>query len=355
MSRRGPHPPHSGDRPHVRRDTWISNAALTALPCCLLIVMVVSAWSLLHIRPTGTVKLVVVHAFSGPLHDQGYDALTAVRAATNTLSGQRGLLNGRRLEVEALDDEGSATRAIAQLDAAAVDTHVLAAICCSSEETSASTATQLASHPASTFPIRFPALLSPQEASGAVASLVRQLHPSRPVLIRMGADAGDAFAAAVLAQTTPVVVNAEPETGLSLDDVAAKAVGSRPDLVILDVPSPIAALLIPRLRTIGFNGPVTGRDELASSEMVTWTGAALGDMLVPTWPQPENSIALERAFASERGHAPSQIDRLFYAATIELLSSHGPAQQRDAATTRGPWAVSELIPGQFPPRLVPAP
>lgn len=324
-----------------------------ALPVLLLIALAAVAALALRVRPLGTAKVVLIHAFSGQLHDTGYDALAAVQAAIQQATDERGLLAGRRIQLVALDDAGTSEGALRQLEAVASDDDVLGVLCCSSSAVSLVASRQMTGV-ASRVQVLFPSEPAREIATSQVSTVLRLLRPSRLVLVRSGEAADGPIASAVEEQAHPAAtVELDLGGGGSLDGYAARIVAANPDAVYVDADVASASLLLARLREQGYAGPAAGPESLGCSEMVTWTGTGLGTFYVPVRPRLALTAALDRGFAAARGHPPSDDDRLLYLAAASLLEARAAPSTVGAA--EGVFAASALAPGQFPPRIVPVP
>lgn len=324
-----------------------------ALPIVLLIALGLVAAGALRVRPAGTGKIVLINAFSGPLRDRGYDTLAAVQIAIERSTDARGLREGRRVELVALDDGGTTDGAVQQLESTAADAGVMGVLCCSTPEVSAA-ASQQVSGPARGATTAFPSAPSQPQAEAAVAALLRALRTDRPAFVRTRGGGSGAFGVAVAGQAHPTaVIDLDLASGGSWERSTGFVLAANPDAVFVDTDVATASLFVRRLRDAGYAGPVAGPESLGCSEMVTWTGSRLGTVFVPVRVQRSADAAYTQRFVAARGHAPCDDDRLFSRATVAMLA--GSLATSAASDSSDTWAPATLAPGEFPPRVLSAP
>jgi ABC-type branched-subunit amino acid transport system substrate-binding protein len=318
----------------------VLSLARAVAPLLVLVVVAVLAREALAIRPAGVAKIALLHAFSGPLKEQGYDALSATRAAIRSRTDARGLAAGKRVELEALDDGATRDGAARQIAALANDPDLLKIVCCSVDRVTRDLQEQ------QTARVVFPGLLAarPEFADGdampGVRTLAAKVHPARPALVGSTHEATDPWLAA-LARTWHIagVTPFQPEQGYTLEKTARSLLDSGADAVLLDMDAFTASKLVVALREQGYGGPVVGAAHANVPELVTWVGPRLGELYAPSIVAGEVPSELVQAFARERGHPPASADVLVYDAVRTALQ--GPSVTHH-------WTLVRLAAGRFP-------
>lgn len=305
------------------------------------------AWT--QSRAVHLTKVAVLVAFSGQLAARGDDLYAAAQLAVQHANGGQDVT---LVELSALDDQGSASSAQEQARGAAADPAVRAVLCCSTIAAERAVAAVLPRRD------RFVALAAMAAPSpGAEAKLARQVIGGASALVISDSQAppdgrAPAFSSALRAagySATRVAIDIS--AGGTLNATAAAVAKERPDLIVLDMEYPAAAVVGAALRRASVSAPLLGDDRLDGAP-----AAALLGELGPLW-----YVALDRttllqqapatfvgAFASLRGHQPSSRDVLTYLQIGAILPDAATAPQ----PSRLPVTLYRLTSGNYPGQAV---
>jgi ABC-type branched-subunit amino acid transport system substrate-binding protein len=300
------------------------------------------AWS--QPRAAHVTKIALLVAFSGQLAARGNDLYAAAEIAGQHTGGAR---TATIAAISALDDRGQAQSAKEQARGAAADPAIRAVVCCSSVAAERAVAPVLPRREVfyslgqAAAPTAEEAELARQGLGGTTAVVISdRTTPQDNRSTTLTAD----FAANGYAVTTVAV---DLTAGSALTGIAASVARERPDLIVLDMEYPAAAVVGDALRHAAVTAPLLGDDRLDGAP----AAALLGGLGALWYVAPDRNALLQQApatfvgdFARLRGHQPSSRDILAYLQTRAALLG-APDQVQ---TGRLPPQLYHLTSGVYP-------
>lgn len=338
---------------------WLSGLARTPAvlqsritPALLFLALAASpfiyrAWS--QARAVHLTKIAILVAFSGQLAARGNDLYAAGRLAEQHADGDWGTTI---VAMSALDDQGNAYRAKEQARGVATDQAIRAVVCCTTVAAERAVASMLPSRE-SIFSLAGTAAALP----GEEAKLARQSIGGTAAIVisdrttpqeNRATALASGFQAAGYAVTTLAV---DLTAASKLHVIAATIARERPDLIVLDLEYPAAAVIGAALRHAAVAAPLLGDDRLDGAP----AAAVLGGLGQVRYVAPDRNALLQQApatfvgaFARLRGHQPSSRDILAYLQTgAALHDSVAPLRPG-----RMPAVLYRLTSGVYPGQVV---